>query len=60
MVIYYYANRIWRILVTPDFWYNIYDNESNYPGETVSIHIQSLINIIMHKNRVITIKKESG
>ena len=27
MVIYHYVDRIWRILVTPDFLYNIYDHE---------------------------------
>ena len=27
MVIYHYAERIWRVLVTPKFLYNIYDNE---------------------------------
>ena len=27
MVIYYYFERIWRVLVTPDFVYNIYDHE---------------------------------
>ena len=46
MVIYHYVERTWRILVTPDFLYNIYDHEKHYPGELVNIHIQSLINII--------------
>ena len=27
MIIYHYIERIWRILVTPDFLYNIYDHE---------------------------------
>ena len=27
MVIYHYVQRIWRILVTPDFLYNIYEHE---------------------------------
>ena len=27
MVIYHYVERIWRILVTPIFLYNIYDHE---------------------------------
>ena len=44
--IYHYVERIWRIIITPDFSYNIYNNEKYYPGEPVNIHIQSLINII--------------
>ena len=28
MVIYHYVERIWRILVTLNFLYNIYDNEN--------------------------------
>ena len=40
MVIYHYVERIWGILVTPNFLYNIYDNEIYYPGEPVNIHIQ--------------------
>ena len=39
MVICNYVDRIWRILVTPNFLYNIYDNK-NYPDEPVNIHIQ--------------------
>ena len=31
-----------------------------YPGEPVNIHIQSLINIILEKNWVITTKKGKG
>ena len=27
MVIYHYVERIWRLLVTPDYLYNIYDHE---------------------------------
>ena len=27
MVIYHYVGSIWGILVTPNFFYNIYDNE---------------------------------
>ena len=40
MVIYHYVERIWRILVTTDFSYNIYDHENYHPGETVNVHIQ--------------------
>ena len=50
IVIYHDVKRIWIILVTPDFLYNIYDNEKYYPGEPVNIHIQSLVNIIQEKN----------
>ena len=57
MVIYYYVEIIWIILVNPDFSYNIYDHEKYYPGEPVNIHIQSLINIIQENNWVITTKK---
>ena len=28
MSIYHYVEIIWRIIVTPDFSYNIYDNEN--------------------------------
>ena len=31
-----------------------------YPGESVNIHIQSLINIMQDNNRVITTKKGKG
>ena len=57
MLIYYFVERIWGIIVTPDFLYNIYDHEKYYPDEPVNIHIQSLINIIQDSNWVITIKK---
>ena len=57
MVIYYYVEIIRRILVTPDFLYNIYDLKKYYPGEPVNTHIQSSINMIQEKNTVITTKK---
>ena len=57
MVIYYYVEIIWIILITHNFLYNIYDHGKNYPGEPVNIHIQSLINIIQDNNRVIGTKK---
>ena len=60
MVIYHYTERILRIIVTPNFLYNIYNNEKYYPGEPVNIHIQSLINIIQENNKVITTKKDKG
>ena len=50
MVIYHYIERIWRILVTPNFLYNLYDHEKYYPGELVNIHIQSLMSIIQDNN----------
>ena len=46
MVIYHYVERTWRILITPDFLYNIYNHEFFYPVEPGNIHIQPLINII--------------
>ena len=60
MVVYHYIERICRILVTPNFSYNIYDHEKYYPDEPVNIHIQSLINIIQEKNWAITTKKGKG
>ena len=60
IVIYHYVDRIRRILVTPNFLYNIYDHEKYYPGEPVNIHTQSLINIIQENNRVITTKNGKG
>ena len=57
MEFYHYIERIWRIIVTPNFLYNIYDHEKYYPGEPVNIHIQSLINCIKEKKWVITTKK---
>ena len=57
MVIYHYIERIWRILVTPTFVYNIYKNEKYYPGGPVNINVKSLIKIIQEKNWVITAKK---
>ena len=50
MVIYHYFERIWIILVTPNFPFTIYDHERYYPCEPVNIHIQSLVNIIQEKN----------
>ena len=40
MAIYHYVKIIWRILLTPNFSYNIYNNEKYYSGEPVNIHIQ--------------------
>ena len=56
----HYIERIWRILVTPNFLYNIYDDEKYYPVEPVNMHIQLLINIIQKNNLVITTKKGKG
>ena len=39
MVIYHCIERIWTIIVTPNFLYNIYDHEKYYPGEPFNIHI---------------------
>ena len=40
MAIFHYVERIWRIIVTPNFSYNIYDHGKYYPGEPVNIPIQ--------------------
>ena len=57
MVIYHYVERIWRILVTPNFPYHIYDHEKYYPGEPVNMYIKSLVNTIQENNWVITTNK---
>ena len=58
MLIYHYIEKIWRILVTPDFLYIPYTTiRKYYPSEQVNIHIKSLINIIQGKNWVIATKK---
>ena len=56
MVIYHYVERIWRIIVTPNYIYNIEDHEKYYPGEIINILIQSLIDIIQKNNRFIMVK----
>ena len=58
MVIYHYVERILRILVTLHFC--IKNTIMSYPDEPVNIHIQSLLNIMQKKNKVITIKKGRG
>ena len=57
MVIYYYVERIWIILVTPNLFITYTSMKNNYRGEPVNIHMQSLINIIQEKNWVIATKK---
>ena len=57
MIIYHYVERIWRIIVNPDFCITYMIMKKYYPGEPVNIHIQSLINIIQKNNRVIITKK---
>ena len=57
MVIYHFFEIIWRILITTNFLYNIYDHEKYYTGEQVNKHIQSLINIVQGKNGVTIAKK---
>ena len=56
METYHYIERIWRILVTTNFLYNIYDYEKYYPGEPVNIYLKYLMHIIQEKNWVITTK----
>ena len=57
MLIYHCVERIWRFLVTPNFWITYIIMNKYYPGESVNIHIQSLINIIQENNWVSTIKR---
>ena len=47
-------------MLPPIFLYSINDNENNYPGEPVNIHIKSLVNIIQESNWVIITKKGKG
>ena len=60
MVIYHYVDRIWRIIVTPDFCIIYTITNKYYPGEPAHIHMQSFINIMQDKNRINTIKKDKG
>ena len=57
MVIYHYAEIIWRTLVTPNFCITYMTMKKYYPGELVNIHILLLINFIQENNRVIITKK---
>ena len=60
MVIYHYVEIIWKILVTPDFFITYMIMRKYYPGKSVNMHIQSLINIIQKNNRVIATKNVKG
>ena len=60
MIIYHYVEIIWRVLVTPNILYNIYNHEKCYTGEPFNIHIQPLINIILDNNWGIATKKGKG
>ena len=57
MVIYHYVERIWRILIAPDFCITFMTMNKYYSCEPVNIHIQPFINIMQENNRVITTKK---
>ena len=57
MVIYQYVDRIWRILVTPKNIITYRIVNKYYPGETVNINIQSLLNNIRENSWVNTTKK---
>ena len=46
ILIYHYDERIWRILVTPNFCITYKITKIYYPVKPVNIRIQSLINII--------------
>ena len=60
MVIYHYSEKIWIILVSPIFLYNMYNHEKYYPNEPVIMHIKPLITIIQEKIWVIATKKGKG
>ena len=57
MVIYHCFERIWIILVTPNFCITYTSMNKYYTGGPVNINIQSLINIIQENNGVNTTKK---
>ena len=56
ILIYHNVERIWRILVTPNFFIKYTIIKKEYPVEPVNIHIQSFINSIQENNWVITTK----
>ena len=56
MVIYHCVEKSWIIIIAPNSLYNIYDHEKYYPGKTININIQLLINIFQDNNPVITTK----
>ena len=43
MIIYHYVERIWRIIVTPNYKYKIYDNEKILSRRT-SLYTYKIIN----------------
>ena len=57
IIVYHNVERIWRILVTPNFCITYTIIKKEFPGEPVDIHMQSLINNIQENNWVITTKK---
>ena len=57
MVIYHYVERIWRILITPNFCITYIIANKYYPGVPVNIYIQLLINIIQVKKWLFTTQK---
>ena len=60
MVIYHDIEIIWRIIVTPNFSYNIYNHKKYYPGELVHMHIKPLMHIIQEKIGLLPPKKGKG
>ena len=56
MIIYHYVEKIWRIIVTPNFCITYIIKKKYYPNEPVNIRIQLLINIIQNNNWVISTK----
>ena len=56
MMIYHYVERIWRIIVTPNFYIAYKIMNKYYPFKPDNTHIQSLINNIQENNKVIASK----
>ena len=51
MVIFHYVERIWRVLINPDFSSSVYDNENNYPyslNVMVNYHYHGESKVIAH------------
>ena len=57
MVIYHYVETICKIIVTPNFCITYIIANKYYPGGTVIIHMQPLIDIIQENNWVNTTQK---
>ena len=60
MVIYHYVERVGEFSLSLICSYSMYDHQKYYPGEPVTIHIRSLINMTQEENCLITTKRGRG